>query len=288
MPRQDKVVIAYEFFRAKATDQSDFTLDELIEKTDWNETSIKTYMSKKWRSYTEKVGNSRSRIFKVKQEFLRITQEKFLSQFRQSTTTFSDYKRSRCTSVVTYEFLLPLTKEDTLRKALDSLFFTDTIISRLKEIGLSKLEKIVPIGQLNEDEYYKSICYKVESLIGGYSINHVSGRFRAHSLMSRREAADVLLQDGRYLVDETTASVKFILPVASAIGEYPKDLDQLYGESITPSDIVKLEIRTAHALFFNIFVEGIVKEIGNEDVIWLIETTSFGQILYIYENQTEL
>jgi hypothetical protein len=48
--------------------------------------------------------------------------------------------------------------------------------------------------------------------IGGFFISHVSGRFRTGPIVSRRDSAAKLASDKAYLIDETTAVVRFIIP----------------------------------------------------------------------------
>ena len=154
----------------------------------------------------------------VDPSFLRLT----LEVFRGLTTQVRKphVKRSRATfnHVVTYEFLLPLTKEDKLRAALDELFYRDTLEQRTREIAASPASaEAVPLGEGETDDAYVShVVGLIAGLIGGYSVSHVSGRFRAGAIASREDAARMLVERKRYLVDETTAVVRFIIPCGSS------------------------------------------------------------------------
>ena len=47
-------------------------------------------------------------------------------------------------TIIVYEFYLPLSHENSLRFTLDSLFFKDSIIPRLKRAVISALENLFP------------------------------------------------------------------------------------------------------------------------------------------------
>jgi len=75
----------------------------------------------------------------VRPEIMRLSEEAFLQLATQKRRIFATYQRVKYQEIVTYEFLLPLTREDQLRKALDALFYKDTIQQRLIEIGLEEV-----------------------------------------------------------------------------------------------------------------------------------------------------
>ena len=109
----------------------------------------------------------------------------------------------------------------------------------------------------------------IESTIGGYSIYLVNGRYRADALASRGEVVSRPFAYGPYIVDETTAIVRFILPVETDAGkfEYGKILEPA-STSIDPkkrADIVSW-------LFLNFFAEAIIRVVQKEDEIWLLES----------------
>jgi len=86
---------------------------------------------------------------------------------------------------------------------------------------------------------------------GGYSILHVSGRFRAAQLMTQVEGKKA----ERYLVDETTAVVRFIVPCREEGGWTPAQV----------ADLVRWS-------FDNLFVSSILEVVNAEDEIWLVES----------------
>jgi hypothetical protein len=75
--------------------------------------------------------------------------------------------------------------------------------------------------------------------------------------------------DGPYLLDETTAVVRFILPV---------DTNQESSTQISLFEPAKIKIKTTgHAeqrrwLFLNFFEEAVTRVVRKEDEIWLLDT----------------
>ena len=199
------------------------------------------------------------------------------------------YRHVRYDDVVSYEFLLPLTREDHLRQALDSLFYSDAIARRLHQIGLDRLAEIVPRDPLvSDDDYVAALLAIVAQRFVGYSISHVSGRYRAAGLMSRREAGEFLANEGRYLVDETTAVVRFIIKCDSTRTDYephsrPVRL-ALDGAATTTAATAAArdEQRLIRALFFELFAEAVVHMVEGEDEIWLLENGAERR-LYVWE-----
>jgi hypothetical protein len=130
------------------------------------------------------------------------------------------------------------------------------------------------------------VCELVGDRFDGYSISHVRGRFRASELKSRTEAAAMLAEDLRYLIDETTAAVRFIIPL-----EHTKRVDPgLTGgfgfEDLGPPDDHSRELGQVRCLFFNLFAEAIVRVVQGEDVIWLLEDTGVSRRLYVWEKDS--
>lgn len=279
---------AYEFLRKKAQDHQAFTVEDLSKASNWSVSSTKTYLSKKLGKLVEKQLNGKLR---VKPELLRLSEDQFLSHMTQVKPVFTEYRRTKHENLVTYEFLLPLTKEDKLRKSLDDLFFTDTLRRRLNEIGIDQLELMLPRSKgLSDEQFVQEAVHWAEKISGGYSISHASGRFRGSQLLTRKEAGDMLAADRRYLIDETTAVVRFIVPLDSG----SCDLDEDLAETVTilerrePSDPDALaqEVRVARLLFFHLFVEAVARTVEGEDEIWLIEESPEGRRLYKWRRRS--
>ncbi|MGH9196976.1 MAG: hypothetical protein ACRD1T_14700, partial [Acidimicrobiia bacterium] len=150
--------------------------------------------------------------------------------------------------VVVYEFYMPLTHESALRLTLDSLFYKDAILPRLRRIGIEGLKKHFEWKTTDDDESFLDHVAKfVEGKFGGYSIYHVDGRFRAGKLSTQEEAAEIN-KTGRYLVDETTAVTRFIFPCK------------------------KDEPGKVRFLFKELFINSITEQVSGEDEIWVVES----------------
>ena len=113
---------------------------------------------------------------------------------------------------------------------------------------------------------------------GGYSIGHVSGRYRAGELKSHLEAHQKY--HDRYLVDETTAIVRFIIP----FGHKTKAAFEIYDTEVSASDSeAAREIAAARIRYFFgiLFIQQIVEAVNGEDEIWLLES-GFRSKLHIW------
>jgi hypothetical protein len=227
--------------------------------------------------YLERVSKG---VYRVLPEFKRLTWEEFQELVTQVRHPFAIYDRTTFTSVVVYDFLLPLTREDKLRKALDELFYRDTLERRITEVGLDVIGRYIP-RQANEPEraYVTRVIQFIDDRIGGFSISHVSGRFRVGKILTRKESGDKLAADEPYLIDETTAVVRFIIPCASSKIAHEGDFELAESED-EHSEAVEQEIAQIRGIFFEIFVEALVPSIRGEKLIWMLETTLKGQRLY--------
>lgn len=278
--RQEAVRKAYQFFREQYAADTSFTVQNLMLATGWSKSSVETYITKQFRELLER---SRGAI-RVRPEIQQFTEEEFLTLATQKREIYTRYRTVKYQEVVIYEFLLPLTREDRLRKALDDLFYTDTIRQRLTEIGLPQLAKWISHNEGEQDnDYLDRICARVSDMFGGYSISHVSGRYRAARLASRNEAAQMLAADERYLIDETTAAVRFIIPITSTKSESEQNTAILKIEGTTLDQQATEEISLVHTLFFNLFVEAVVRRIKGEEEIWLLEEAGRTRSLYVWE-----
>jgi hypothetical protein len=283
-----KPLEAYEFLKDRAQDQKPFTVQELSKASGWSEVSVKTYLGKALGQLVERLPGGGIR---ARREVLRISRERFLGHMTQVKQIFTEYNRQKHENLLSFEFLLPLTREDKLRRALDDLFFSDTIRRRLREVGLQQLSKVIPRDPgASDDEYLdcvlKNWAWRVS---GGYSISHASGRFRASDLRSRKEAGEMLAEDKQYLVDESTAMVRFFVALERGSGTFGGTFEQAVEalDKVEPSDPAALanEIRLARILFFQLFVEAVVRTVRGEDEIWLLEQGPSGRRLYRWMRQ---
>jgi hypothetical protein len=145
--RLQRVEKGYTFLREHSSSGTSFTAKQMAAVTGWSLSSVKTYITKQWSDFLVPGGQGE---YRVRTEFRRVTYDSFLELITQKRRVYSKYRRVEYSSVVQYEFLLPLTKENQLTDALDSLFYTDTISRRLEEIGLDEVQKWVP-AEPNED-----------------------------------------------------------------------------------------------------------------------------------------
>lgn len=89
----------------------------------------------------------------------------------------------------------------------------------------------------------------------------------------------MLIVGERYIIDETTAAVRFIIPIANT--KISESFDEIKLDVALGSDTAK-EISLIHFLFFNLFVEAVVRNVKGEDAIWLLEETSHNRSLYVW------
>jgi hypothetical protein len=278
MKKHERQEAAYEFLRARGAN-GEFKLAELTKATGWATQTAETHIGKHYRDWVVSLGGGK---FKVLPEFQRITNEQFLKHCSQIKRVFTDYTVSQYSALSVFEFLLPMSRETQLRSTLDGLFYEDTLSQRFDELGEHRMEKMFPREHNETVETYRArLLSQVSDWFGGYSISLVNGRFRAASLRTRREAVEHQAETGRpYLIDETTAIVRFIVPIpTSKLKEGfsgTLDLSQSAGA-------VTVEAQRIRALFFAIFVEAVIRIVNGEDVIWLLEDSPLGKVLHTWE-----
>lgn len=151
MGKQDSQRAAHAFLLEHFLSGRSFKLDEFRTATGWAKpTTFNTYLSKQYRGLIEVIEGDPDKSpdtgeYRVTESFRRLIEWK---QFRQHVTqvrptplTIHDRIRS---DVLIYEFLMPLTHETQLRTTLDTLFFKDTILTKLRTIRRSDLENHFP------------------------------------------------------------------------------------------------------------------------------------------------
>ena len=283
MPRDEKQRAAYEFFLAKLEANEAFTVQDLIVATGWAERSVTTYLSKQYHEFIERRPGA---TLRVRPQFRRISWEQFRGLSTQRRQIFQEYRRRSYDAVVQYEFLLPLTREDQLRESLDSLFFADAIRQRLDEIDIDELTSWV--GQdpdESPEKYLQRLTDQVGKTFVGYSVSHVNGRFRDKELLTREDAARLVAARDAYVIDETTASVRFIVPIASTERQHEGTFADSGGDApqTQVASAAVEEVRLIRRLFFGLFVEAVVSSIQGEAEIWLIERGPHGERLFVWE-----
>ncbi len=169
---------------------------------------------------------------------------------------------------------MPLTNETHLRTALDALFYKDSIINRLKACERQDLTRIFPSksGE-NETQYFDRLCGWLATRFQGYSVATVSGRFRAHDLMTIREAAKIEEDYDRYLIDETTAIVRFIFPCGNPLRRKFGGLADFDDREPDLADWSgRVEAKKIRWFFNALFVRSIIEVVNGEAEIWMVES----------------
>lgn len=255
---------AFQFLREKFDSQQPFTAKQFQEATGFSEVSFRTYLSKQYKGLFVSGADD---TYRVSALFRRVdTWEKFHDNVTtQKRNLGRTYAKESDVSVIIFEFYMPLRNEECLRETLDSLFFKDTIKGRLRLIGPIEVQAQFSCRDTETtDEHLERVCQFVAGKIAGYSVQHVNGRYRAGKILTQQEGKNAR----RYLVDETTAVVRFILPCKVEDGE-------------TITDVAE-QIRWC---FQKLFVQAILEVVNAEDEVWLLESGMRHQ-LHIWRAET--
>ena len=263
---------AYIFLKEKFESQDSFTKNEFNNYVGWGN-NINTYWSKKIKTLLIE-NNKRYRVSEVFRRVL--TKENFEKHISQSSHVSTDFKTFSYKNVIQFDFFLPLSNELYLRDSLDALFYKDSILRRLKTVAFEKLTAKFEKNNLeNIDSYFNRICDWVSGKFGGYSISHVNGRFRADELMSLKDVSDKLVAKGyKYLIDETTAIVRFIIPCGNPTERLFLSSNDYYDDILfdDQGDEINEEADRIRWFFYVLFVQSIIEIINGEDEIWMLES----------------
>lgn len=267
----------FDFLLEHLRTKEPFTKEEMLEIIEnWKDETIVTYWSKIYKQLLIPLEDGKYRVSDVFRKYTTVERfKKLTSQSRRSLRT--NYQKINYKKVIIFEFFMPLVNESYLRDSLDTLFYKDTILTRLKNIVKKEdLEIYFPRAPKEEDEiYYKRVCDWISDKFIGYSILHVSGRFRNGELKTLSEAADLQKIGISYLIDETTAIVKFIFPVGPKIIKEIPDLLEYSENRDDDEDKIRKQIeqeaKCIRWLFNVLFVYNIVELVG-EDEIWMVES----------------
>jgi len=271
--KQDKQIKFYKFLIRHAKSEETFTIEDIIDATGWVRATAQTYVAKQVKDLIVR----KAAGLVVRRQMLRLSEREFLKLVSQKEHILPRYERKSYEGVVTYEFLLPLTKEDTLRRALDQLFYRDTLERRVEQIRPRTLAAAVPKADNEANgEYISRVAEVVSGMFGGYSISHVSGRFLAAALTTQEAAVGQ-----KYVIDETTAIVRFIIPCECTEMGHGEAFDATATATIDDQELDE-EVSRIRILFFNIFVEAVADAVLEEDEIWLLETAASRSKLYIW------
>lgn len=104
--------------------------------------------------------------------------------------------------------------------------------------------------------------------------------------MSRREAGELVANAGRYLIDETTAIVRFIIRCSTPAQYFGSDINSIIeavnGSTTKVRDASSAEVDLIRGLFFLLFVESVVCTVEGEEEIWLVERSPTPR-LFVWE-----
>ncbi|MBT3338351.1 MAG: hypothetical protein HN855_16935 [Anaerolineae bacterium] len=256
----------FNFLSEHAQEKTSFSIQELANKAGWSIAETKENIVNRLSDLIE----AKDGQYFARPEILRVRLNDFKELLHQKKRLFTDYILEVSPSILIYEFFMPLSREDRLREALDNLFYRDTIEQRIQEIGFAQIRSGLDLPEDYTDEKIQQLVFDfMEKTIGGYSIYLVNGRYRADQLASRAEVVNRPFAYGSYIVDETTAIVRFILPVVTDAGKFE------HGNILEPAtDSLHANKRAEliRWLFLNFFAEALIRVVQNEDEIWLLES----------------
>ena len=276
MPADAKQRAAHDFLVRHFNSGQPFTRDELQGATGWPGSSFDTYWSKQFRKLLMPCARDRFRVSEAFRPF--VTWDRFqknvVTQVRHAS---SDYTKLVYSNLIVFEFFMPLNNESELREALDALFYKDTILRRLRSLEPSELRSRFPfLDGEGVEEYHERICKWISEHFQGYSISHVVGRFRAAELRNFNDVAELQAEGRRYLIDETTAIVRFIFPCGSPHRTPPPlaSEDFWYQDSIRKDTDKHTEEEADRIrwVFGVLFAQSIVQVVNGEDEIWMVES----------------
>jgi hypothetical protein len=268
--KDKKIKASFEFLREKAKVQKTFNLDELSGRSGWSKINTQTNISKRLKQFV--IRTSLKDTFGVKPSILEVPYQDYLSLFKQADVLTPDYTEYINSEVAVFELFLPLSCEGKLRQALDKLFYRDAVIEKIEGVGIERFRKIIELNKGESDiSYLNKLCDFVAKEFGGYSISNVNGRFRVGNLLSKAEALEAENEGANYLINETTAVVKFIVPIQSSesLAVDDQNVETVQLSMDLPEKNVDLE--QIEWLFHNIFISTILNTVGQEE-IWVLES----------------
>lgn len=255
MPTDASQRAVFDFLKQRLLDQHSFTKEQLRGLTNWTVNAFRTYWSKQFQHFMVPAPGDQFRVAESFRPY--ITWEKFRQHVTQMRRHgMAAYERIEHELVRIFEFYMPLTHEHALKDTLDALFYSDIIKPKLRAIDADALNGQIPrrVGE-PEDAHFNRICEFLDDKFGGYSVYHVDGRFRLEDLTTQMQAAHIQIDGRPYLMDETTAVARFILPCDS-----------------------KEEAEMVWFFFEQLFVNSILQRVNGEAEIWMVETGMFQRV----------
>lgn len=256
----------FDFLIQHAKSGQTFSSQDFVAHCGWDSIEVETLLNERLQELVSHDGEE----YCAKPEILRVRRDDFKELLEEKKHLFSSYLLEVSPSILIYEFFMPLSREDRLREALDNLFYRDTIEQRIHEIGIAQIQAGLKLAKDADEAQTRQIVFDfIQSTIGGYSIYLVNGRYRADLLASRAEVLARPFGSGPYIVDETTAIVRFILPVETEAAQF------VHGkllEPAAPSQHARERAEQIRWLFLNFFAEALIRVVPKEDEIWLLES----------------
>jgi len=156
---------AFDFLIEHAQEKISFPIEQLSAETEWAIAETQEIISDRLSDLVYEEGE---RYF-AKPEILRVRLDDFKELLHQKKRLFTDYVLEVSSSILIYEFFMPLSREERLREALDNLFYRDTIEQRIQEIGISRIRNGLKLpSDISEDKIRQLVFDFMESTIGGY------------------------------------------------------------------------------------------------------------------------
>lgn len=247
----------FAFLSDRLATQAPFSLEELRTAAGFSRSAFRTYHPKHLKELLVPCGGG----YRVHQGFRRFNSWKTFQRdvVSQTRKLIAKYQERTPSTVMVFEFFMPLRNEDLLRSGLDSLFYEDSIRQRLKSIDPSELATHFGNAKFHGSrvEFLNRAVKWISQVFVGYSISHVNGRYKVGDLQTRTAVATAECEGrNRYLVDETTAVVRFIFPIETIPGRPPGDA----------------EVGRIAWCFDKLFVNSILEVVSGEDEVWLLES----------------
>ncbi|MHA1376248.1 MAG: hypothetical protein ACTSR7_18375 [Promethearchaeota archaeon] len=275
---EDPIRRAFLFLKSRSRTPDAFSKEDFKNSANYpNPDNFKSYFSKKFRHLLDKAPNDR-RKYLVSGVFRKYSKwEKFRAFYSQSSKIKVNYIEECYNKVMIFEFFMPLTNEYDLRSSLDELFYRDTVKLALNKIPESLKRNFFPKNNEEESDvqYNDHICNWISERFGGYSIGTVRGRFKIDDLKSYSEVAIIQQGGDDYLIDETTAIVRFIFHIGESIKNqklfYIEQFDEIPDEDENLDEML-IEANKIRFVFKHLFIRNILELINGEDEIWMLES----------------
>lgn len=286
---EDPIRRVYIFLKTRSHSPEAFSKIEFKKAAKYpNPDNFDTYFSKKFRHFLEEAPNE-SGLFLVSRIFKKYNKwEKFRAFYSQSTLIKVNYIEEYYRNLMVFEFFIPLTNETDLRTSLDELFYRDNVKLALNKIPRNEFNNAFQQGsEETEEQFIERICDWISERFGGYSIGTVRGRFKMDDLMTYSQVALNSSRGVDYLIDETTAIVRFIFHVGGPIINQDLYNFEQFNENqdeLTISEEINTEANQIRYIFKNLFVKSILELVNGEDEIWMLES-GIRNRLYIWKNE---